>query len=147
MDTEALGAFLQRHGMDSGRIDLTRCTGEFLRAMRDGLAGRPSSLLMIPTYLTGGTPLPFAPKEPLKNFRVLGLTFKDADDNGQVYFDEKEIWRAAELSSAKPLLVRLTFIGSIPNYGISFEDAAGKIRKFTISESGMDGSLVLAPFK
>lgn len=89
----------------------------------------------------------FAPKEPLKNFRVLGLTFKDADDNGQVYFDEKEIWRAAELSSAKPLLVRLTFIGSIPNYGISFEDAAGKIRKFTISESGMDGSLVLAPFK
>ena len=88
----------------------------------------------------------FAPKEPLRNFRVLSLTFRDADDNGAVYFDEKEIYRAAELNNAKPLLVRLTFIGSIPNYGISFEDAAGNVRKFTISESGMDGSLYLFPF-
>ena len=88
MDTEALGAFLQRHGMDSGRIDLTRCTGEFLRAMRDGLAGRPSSLLMIPTYLTGGTPLPAGESVLVMdaggtNFRIAEVSF-DRDGTAQI---------------------------------------------------------------
>lgn len=50
--------FLKRHHMASSGIPLLRGTGELLRAMRDGLAGRPSSLLMIPTYLSGETRVP-----------------------------------------------------------------------------------------
>ena len=51
-------AFLKRHNMAASGIPLLRCTGEFLRAMRDGLAGHPSSLMMIPTYLSGGRQVP-----------------------------------------------------------------------------------------
>jgi hypothetical protein len=87
----------------------------------------------------------FAPSQPLRNFRVLALTFKDANDSG-IFFDEKEIYRAEELSVSRPLLVRLTFMGDIPNYGISYEGSDGKVHKFTVGESGMDGSLVLSPF-
>ena len=58
MDRKKVTDFLRRRGMDSERIDPARCTGEFLQAMRDGLAGRPSSLLMIPTYLDGAGALP-----------------------------------------------------------------------------------------
>lgn len=53
-----LESFLKRHNMASSGIDLLRGTGEFLRAMRDGLSGRPSSLMMIPTYLAGDTSVP-----------------------------------------------------------------------------------------
>ena len=59
----------------------------------------------------------------------------------------EEIYSAGDVSAEKPLLVKLTFIGSIPNYGISYEDNSGAVKKFTISQSGFDGSLELTPFK
>ncbi len=81
-------AFLRRHEMDSGRIALLRCTGEFLRAMRDGLAGLPSSLLMIPTYLTAGMQVPAG--EPVlvmdaggTNFRIAQVRFS-ADGRAEI---------------------------------------------------------------
>lgn len=45
--------FLARHGMYSAQTDLDLSLAEFLRQMRAGLAGEPSSLLMIPTYISG----------------------------------------------------------------------------------------------
>lgn len=88
----------------------------------------------------------FAPPAPLRNFRILSITFKDANDDG-IFFDEKEIYRADELSAKKPLLVRMSFYGDIPNYGFSYEDKDGKVLKYAIGESGMDGSLELVPIK
>ncbi len=68
--------------MASGGIGLLRCTGEFLRAMRDGLAGRSSSLLMIPTYLSGGTAVPRGESVIVMdaggtNFRIAAVHFDD----------------------------------------------------------------------
>ena len=75
-------SFLKRHNMAAGGIDLLRGTGEFLRAMREGLAGRPSSLFMIPTYIAGSTDVPR--KRPVvvmdaggTNFRSGLVTFTD----------------------------------------------------------------------
>ena len=81
MDRNKITDFLQGHGMDSGRIDLLPCTERFLQAMRDGLAGRPSSLLMIPTYLDAGGPLPAG--EPVLVMDAGGTNFRIA----QVRFD------------------------------------------------------------
>ncbi len=68
--------------MAAGGIDLLRGTGEFLRAMREGLAGRPSSLFMIPTYIAGSTDVPR--KRPVvvmdaggTNFRIAVVHFDD----------------------------------------------------------------------
>jgi hypothetical protein len=88
----------------------------------------------------------FALPAPLKNFRILSITFRDANDDG-IFFDEKEIYRVDELSAKKPLLVRMSFYGDIPSYGLSYEDKDGKVQKYAIGESGMDGSLELVPFK
>ena len=92
------------------------------------------------------TSILFSPPAVLKNFKVLSLTFKDYTDAGAI-FDQEEIYSAGDVSAEKPLLVKLTFIGSIPNYGISYEDNSGAVKKFTISQSGFDGSLELTPFK
>ena len=70
------------------------------------------------------TSILFSPPAVLKNFKVLLLTFKDYTDAGAI-FDQEEIYSAGDVSAEKPLLVKLTFIGSIPNYGISYEDNSG----------------------
>ncbi len=75
-------SFLKRHKMASSGIDLLSCTGAFLRAMRDGLAGRPSSLFMIPTYLTDGTAVPR--NQPVIVMDAGGTNFRIAE----VHFDD-----------------------------------------------------------
>lgn len=46
-----------------------------------------------------------------------------------------------DLSPQRPLFANLSFLGTIPNYGISFTDEAGIAHHYTIGESGKDGSL------
>ena len=41
------------------------------------------------------------------------------------------------------IAVQLIFPGDTPSYGISYVDAAGKLRRFVIEMSGYDGSLLL----
>ncbi|MBN1838139.1 MAG: hexokinase [Spirochaetales bacterium] len=43
--------FLRSHGMDPADMDLEACVETFMEEMRRGLAGQPSSLEMIPTYI------------------------------------------------------------------------------------------------
>jgi hexokinase len=43
--------FLKKYGMDPSDLDLGACVETFLEEMRRGLAGEPSSLEMIPTYI------------------------------------------------------------------------------------------------
>ncbi len=92
------------------------------------------------------TQIVFAPAKAVKNFKVLALEFKDAKDD-DIFFATKELITVDTVSSEKPFLVKLSFIGSIPNYGVSFEDEQGNLHYFTLSESGEDGSLVMASFK
>ena len=43
-----------------------------------------------------------------------------------------------------PLVVQGVFYGSIPNWGVSYEDETGEIKAYSVSISGMDGSIVLS---
>ncbi len=92
------------------------------------------------------TEVVFAPASDLKDFRFLSLNFRDANDSG-VFFDEKEMYHVAALKAGSPLVVRMTFFGDIPSYGISYVDATGKTVRYTLSLSGMDGKPELAPYK
>lgn len=49
--TDRAVEFLRAYGMFHGDIDAARCTQEFLSEMAAGLAGKPSSLRMIPTFI------------------------------------------------------------------------------------------------
>ena len=49
-------------------------------------------------------------------------------------------------SPEKPLVVKLSFPGDLPAYGISYEDSEGKgeEHRFSICMSGKDGSLLMS---
>lgn len=54
--------FLRSYGMDPADMDLDTCVETFLEEMRRGLAGQPSSLEMIPTYIDLVEELPVGKK-------------------------------------------------------------------------------------
>ena len=87
----------------------------------------------------------FFAQKPLKNFCVLNLEFVDTDEDGNVLFQAKSMYKQKELMPDCPLVVQGVFYGSIPNWGVSYEDETGKIRTYSVSISGIDGSIVLSP--
>lgn len=93
----------------------------------------------------GETEIVFLPgPEGLQNFKFLGLTFVDADENGNIKYNMEQLYEIETLE--KPLCVKTTLVGTIPNNGISFTDGEGNTRCFAVQESGYDGSLQLEEF-
>lgn len=88
----------------------------------------------------------FTADRSVKNFNVLALTMEDVDDDGNVTFSEKSIHTLATLKPERPLMVRMTFEGTIPNYGISYTDTDGSTKRFAVQISGKDGSIILSEF-
>ena len=93
----------------------------------------------------GAAKVAFFAQKPLKNFRVLNLEFVDADEDGNVLFQTKSMYQQKELMPDCPLVVQGVFYGSILNWGVSYEDETGEVRTYSVSVSGMDGSIVLSP--
>lgn len=61
--------------------------------------------------------------------------------------DEREyIYHLDELDVGKPLLADLGFPGDMSSYGITFRDRNGDEYTYAISQSGLDGSLVLTDY-
>ena len=87
----------------------------------------------------------FSVNNLVKNFKVLSLHFKDFNKGKPVVL-VKELDTKEVFSPDRQLLVKFSFFGSIPNNGISYTDPNGKTRYYSISESGMDGSLVFSEF-
>ncbi|MBQ9698367.1 MAG: hypothetical protein IJV46_07490, partial [Acidaminococcaceae bacterium] len=88
----------------------------------------------------------FFVNNPVKNFKVLSLNFKDFGADGKPVFLIKELYTKDVLRPELPVLVKTSLFGSIPNNGISYVDANGKTRYYTVSESGMDGSVTFSEF-
>lgn len=75
---------------------------------------------------------------------VLSLTYKDSTEDGRIIFDEEVLYTLPELTPDGALCVHLTAEGAIPAYGISYTDADGTEKRFSVNMSGEDGSLFLA---
>ena len=80
----------------------------------------------------------------ITDVKVLGLTFLDADENGNITFDKEVLYTVEEIRPDFNLSVHLTADGSIPAYGISYVDADGTEKAFSVNMSGEDGSLYLS---
>ena len=80
----------------------------------------------------------------ISDVNVLGLTFVDADDNGNITFEKKVLHTVEEIRPDFNLSVHLTADGSIPAYGISYTDTDGEVKAFSVNMSGEDGSLYLS---
>ncbi len=83
----------------------------------------------------------------ITDVKVLGLTFVDADESGVITFDKEVLHTVDEIGPDFNLAVHLTAEGSIPAYGISYVDADGTVKSFSVNMSGEDGSLYLSAIK
>ncbi len=83
----------------------------------------------------------------ITDVKVLGLTFVDADESGVITFNKEVLHTVDEIGPDFNLAVHLTAEGSIPAYGISYVDADGTVKSFSVNMSGEDGSLYLAEIK
>ena len=83
----------------------------------------------------------------ITDVKVLGLTFLDADENGNITFDREVLHTVEEIGPDFNLSVQLTADGTIPAYGISYVDTDGTQKSFSVNMSGEDGSLYLSEIK
>ena len=92
------------------------------------------------------TKILFMAEGVVTDFRLLSLFVNDFDDNGRMTFDTESLYELPTLEENKPLEVTLTFYGDLPSYGISYKDAGGNTKNFTVTLSGEDGSVILTEF-
>ena len=76
------------------------------------------------------------------DFKFLHLNNVDYAD-GKLTFDEIEAFSVPELNPDKGLLVNIFFVGDLPEYAISYVDQDGTTKKFIITVSGEDGSILM----
>ncbi len=84
-----------------------------------------------------------SPDTDVHNFRVLSLSFDDVDSADNPVFSVTELYQQELLAGGTQFVIRIAMIGTIPGYGISYEDASGKTHYYALTESGMDGSALL----
>lgn len=86
----------------------------------------------------------FSSESTVKDFTVLALSFEEFSDDGKAIFSKEELYNHGILEPEHPFVAGMTFMGSIPNNGISYVGDDGITRYFAVEESGYDGSLLLS---
>ena len=84
---------------------------------------------------------------PVTKVKILSLKVKSVDAQGKAVFAEKELYTQESLTSKRPLVLNLTFLGDIPNYGVSYIEENGSVKRYAIGQSGEDGSLLLTEYR
>lgn len=88
----------------------------------------------------------FTTDSAVEYFTLLELTLEVVRDDGTMTFSSYPAVQDAfleTLSPEHPIVVELVFPGDLPNYGISYLDTHGDIRRFALEISGEDGSILL----
>ena len=79
----------------------------------------------------------------ITDVELLELSLEDLDAEGEAAYGKKVLHNVDKVTKDRPLLVKLTFYGAIPHWGISYKDADGKRKTCLLTVSGKDGSLLL----
>lgn len=98
----------------------------------------------------GASSILFTTDSPVTDFTVLTLELEGFTETGATIFSatpvvlEEGLDNLPEVITADtPVAVQLGFMGTIPNYGISYVDGGGNLRRFALVQSGYDGSVLL----
>ena len=89
----------------------------------------------------------FTAQQSVRDFRIYRLSFNDIDSEGNPVFETEQIYEQDELSHERPLKVVLTFPGDMPTVGFSYVRQDGQECRFSMVQSGKDGSLITSPIK
>lgn len=87
----------------------------------------------------------FSAVRPLADFKLMALSIKEVYDDGTVSYAAEPLYSLEHLIPDGPLVVRMSFPGDMPAYGISYVDeyGDGMTHCLTVEISGEDGSLIL----
>lgn len=88
----------------------------------------------------------FTAEQNVHDFHIYRLSFNDVDSEGNPVFETEQIYAQEELSRERPLQAVLTFPGDMPTVGFSYVRQDGQECRFSIGQSGKDGSLITSPF-
>ena len=89
----------------------------------------------------------FTANNPVSDFKIVSLQYEDVKEDGTPIFLTEDVYTYGELIPEKFLLVKLSFPGDMPNYGISYKDSSGTEKHYALQQSGKDGSLVMFEFE
>lgn len=87
----------------------------------------------------------FTSEGTVRDFKLTVLTMREVDDQGNIAFDANTLYTMDVLTPEHPLIVQMSFPGTMPTYGISYrvDEDDETVRCFTVQISGKDGSLLL----
>ena len=85
--------------------------------------------------------------ETLTDVRIYTLEMDFEAGSDDIYFHGTEKSRIPKLAAGQSIYLQLSFPGDTPHHGISFVDANGTPRCFSMMMSGFDGSLALSEEK
>ena len=81
----------------------------------------------------------------INNFKIYDAEIGTVTDSTTGFRVIAEIYEQAEINAGVPFVYRIVFPGDVPTRVVSYEDADGEMKAFSLSTSGKDGSLVVAP--
>ncbi|MDO4531442.1 MAG: hypothetical protein Q4C06_05625 [Bacillota bacterium] len=110
------------------------------------ISAYPSYDVFIADESEDHTEIAFIAEGNVQDFRFLGLNVEDVLEDGTLLFTTEALYHAEVFSPEKPLVVKMTFWGTMPTYGISYVNEKGETKNFTVEMSGMDGSVYLGEF-
>ena len=93
----------------------------------------------------GSWRLLFTADSAVEYFTLLELTLEDVAEDGTLEFtDYPAVLNTPldTLSPEQPVVVQLVLGENIPNYGVSYVDTHGDMRRFSLEYSGKDGSVL-----
>ena len=85
----------------------------------------------------------FTANETVSDFMISSLYMESIDDNGKPTYVTNELYNHGTLEAGRSVKFIVSFPGDMPNYQISFIDKNGNMKKYTLGQSGRDGSLVM----
>ena len=85
----------------------------------------------------------FSAKNEVKNFRIVELSVKNIDNDGNIEFLYEERYSLDTLTTDLPVCAGLVFPGDTPSNGFMYTDNDGNDHLFVLDVSGKDGSLYI----
>jgi hexokinase len=118
--------FLESHKMTAGNLSISELTDQFLSEMKNGLEGRESSLIMIPTYIEVNSQL--KANQPVVAIDAGGTNFRTA----KVYFNDEmnlvtEKLKNAKMPAVDKELSRTEFFEAMAGYLKDYVNDSDKI--------------------
>ena len=91
----------------------------------------------------GAAGVAFTSDSTVKDFRVLAMETRLAEDGTPSYTLGEPLYAAAELPQGTVLVAELAFMGVLPDRALCYRDTDGTERCFALLVSGEDGSLLM----